>query len=279
MTLTVRQTWVILALVIIGFAFTLFQASWIADRPTGGPKLVADHGPDPLRRSDGCIVDSLGGYRTVYVGPDVGSLQAATGSAASAVQIQTEMQGNQLLVARTFKSDCASDMARPRSTISEALAGLTKPERIWRVKGAAQVQALLAALPADSDKDMILGDDEAVKAAHAARPKMHAFSVASAQACTSAYRLSGMWGGVPDECKNGAMLITLDDLGYTLWGWPNRLLARTKEAGVPVIVAASVADGAIKGLDDVEQYGEIANTFNGYIWIDKIEDLGPALRR
>ena len=75
------------------------------------------------------------------------------------------------------------------------------------------------------------------------------------------------------------MLLTLDDLGYTLWGWPNRFLARTKDANVRVIIAENVTGDQIKGLTNVAQFGDIANSYNGYIWVDKIADLGPALRR
>ena len=75
------------------------------------------------------------------------------------------------------------------------------------------------------------------------------------------------------------MLLTLDDLGITLWGWPNRFLLRMNEANVRVIIAQDVVDGKIKGLNDAAQYGEIANSYNGYIWIDNIAELGPALKR
>ena len=75
------------------------------------------------------------------------------------------------------------------------------------------------------------------------------------------------------------MLLTLTDLGFTLWGWPNRFLQRMAEANVQIIIAQDVAGGQIKGLTDVNQYGDIANSYNGYIWIDKISELGPALKR
>ncbi len=81
------------------------------------------------------------------------------------------------------------------------------------------------------------------------------------------------------SCKNGTMLLTLDDLGFTLWGWPNRFLGRMKDFNVRLIIAEDVVDGQIKGLTDVNQYGDIANSYNGYIWVDNIEELGPALRR
>ena len=75
------------------------------------------------------------------------------------------------------------------------------------------------------------------------------------------------------------MLLTMDQVGYTLWGWPNRFLARTGAAGLKVVIAESVEGDIITGLSDVNRYGDIANSFNGYIWIDNIEALGPALKR
>ena len=78
---------------------------------------------------------------------------------------------------------------------------------------------------------------------------------------------------------NGVMLLTLDELGFTLWGWPNRFLERMAKAKSTVIIAQDVTDGEIKGLTDVRQYGAIASSFNGYVWVDRIEELGPALRR
>ena len=80
----------------------------------------------------------------------------------------------------------------------------------------------------------------------------------SARTCASDYRLSGLWGSVPASCREGVMLLTLDDLGYTLWGWPDRFIARMKNANVRLIIAEDVVDGRIKGLSDVHQYGDIA---------------------
>lgn len=107
---------------------------------------------------------------------------------------------------------------------------------------------------------------------------MRAFTVASAQQCAADYRGS-LLGSVPESCANGVMLLTLDELGYTLWGWPNRFLDRMAKAKTTVIIAQDVNDGTIKGLTDVRQYGEIASGFDGYVWIDRIDQLGPALRR
>ena len=73
------------------------------------------------------------------------------------------------------------------------------------------------------------------------------------------------------------MMIPLDRQGW-LAGWPNRLLARMEEAGARVIVTGpETARGDPQGLDLPEQFGEIPDSFNGYIWVDDIWNMAPAL--
>lgn len=280
MTFTRKQTVLLLILAALFFGFTLLQASWLADKPTGKPKLIADHAVDPVRDTTGCIASANAGYGSIAVGPDIGALQGAVGAGADAIRITTEMADGALVLARQFKSDCAADKLQPRARVAEAVVGMTKPQLFWQIKGADQAAMLWAQLPtAGTDRSVMIGDDAAVAAIRQDQPKAWAFSIPGARACASDYRLSGMWGGVPASCQNGTMLLTLDDLGYTLWGWPNRFLARMQTAGVRVIIAEDVVDGQIKGLSDVNQYGDIANSYDGYIWVDNITDLGPALRR
>lgn len=267
------RNWIILLVTLLFFGFSLFQASWIADEPPGAPLLIADKGAEPSRDEKGCATGLGAG--------DVSSLAMAVGNQADALNVSTAMVGGQLVVGRQYKSDCASDKARPVDGIGQALYALSKPQLLWRVKGAAEAQTLLAALPAPAaeDKQGLIGDAAAVAAFRKARPKAWAFTVEEARACASDYRLSGLWGSIPESCKQGTMLLTVDELGYTLWGWPNRFLARTGAAGLKVVIAENVEGETIKGLSDVNRYGDIANSFNGYIWIDNIEELGPALRR
>ena len=280
MTLTRTQTVFLLFLAVLFFGFTLLQASWLADKPAGKPKLIADHAVEPVRDTAGCIASANAGFGTVTVGPDVSALQGAVGAQADAVRITTEMADGALILAPQFDSDCAADKARPRASVAEAVAGMTKPQLFWQIKGADQAAMLLAQLPPTAAaRSVVIGDDAAVAAINKAQRKAWAFSISGARACASDYRLSGLWGSVPASCRNATMLLTLDDLGYTLWGWPNRFMARMQGAGVRVIIARDVVDGQIKGLSDVNQYGDIADTYNGYIWVDNIQELGPALRR
>jgi hypothetical protein len=271
-------TIIVLALVALFFAFTLLHASWLADAPKGAPKLVADKGVAPVLGPDGCVSAANSGYGAVAVGPDLAALQLAAGAEADALHVPVEMADGGLVPVRQFESKCAADLAKPRPDVAATAYSLSRPDLLWQVRGAEAAKALLAKLPEGDRRHILIGDEAAVAAAKAERPAMRAFTVAAARKCASDYKGS-LLGSVPANCANGVMLLTLEELGFTLWGWPNRFLERMAGTKTTVIVAQGVEGGRIKGLTDVRQYGEIATGFNGYIWVDKIEELGPALRR
>ena len=278
MRVSKRTTIIALTLTALFFAFTLLHASWLADAPKGGPKLVADRGVAPVLGSDGCVSAANAGYGAVAVGPDLAALQLAAGAEADAVHIPVEIADGKLVPVRQFESKCAADLAQPRPDVAATAYSLSRPELFWQVNGADTTKSLLTALPASDRRHILIGDEAAVAAAKAERPAMRAFTIAKARQCAADYRGS-LLGSVPESCANGVMLLTLDELGFTLWGWPNRFLERMAKAKTTVIIAQDVADGKIKGLTDVRQYAAIASSFNGYVWVDRIEELGPALRR
>ncbi len=78
------------------------------------------------------------------------------------------------------------------------------------------------------------------------------------------------------------MMIPLDRQ-KSMGGWPNRLLARMADAGGHVIVTGPEGtlpadrDGDPRGLDLPEQFGQIPDSFTGFIWVDDVWNLGPAL--
>jgi glycerophosphoryl diester phosphodiesterase len=272
-------TWLLAlgALVIFGLSF--FHASWLAADPAGGPKLIASKGTTPAFDAAGCAATANLGANAIQFSPDVSALQSVAGSMADAVHVDLTDTGETLSVAPQFERKCLADTARAPSDASEVIAAVTKPELFWDVKSAAGAKVLLAKLPASDKRHIIMGSSETVKAAKSARPDVRVFDVAAARDCTANYRLSGLWGTMPESCRGGTMLLTLGDLGLTLWGWPNRLIARAAEADVTLIVAEDIEGDRIKGLSNVTQYGEIARSYNGYIWIENIAELGPALRR
>lgn len=279
MTFTRRQTILLLALAALFFGFTLFQASWLADKPTGKPKLIAAHAVDPVRDTAGCVASASSGFGGKAYHPDIGALQSAAGAQADALTVELRLDNGQLVVAPQFERRCPVDEARPPAPATEAMLALTRPGRIWRIAGADAARAFAVLPGRNNDRDLAIGAAAAVAALRTYAPKLRTFTVEGARHCSSRYRTTGLWGVVPRTCHGGVMLLALDDLGFTLWGWPNRFLQRMAKANVHVIIAQDVVESQIKGLTDVNQYGEIANSYNGYIWIDNISELGPALNR
>ena len=269
----------ILAVALIVFAFSLLHASWLADESTGKPKLIADHALPPVMDTQGCTAPAANsGYGGQSFAPDIGALQMAVGMSADGIRVTTERKGEALVLARQFDSKCPADLARPAASLADISAALSAPTLFWQVSGADNAALLLDTVRAGSIQDAFIGDDAAVKVIKTARPEAWAFSISGARKCASDYRAS-LSGAVPESCKGGTMLLTMDDLGFTLWGWPNRFLQRMQDAETQVIIAEDVVDGRIKGLTDMHQYGDIAHSYNGWIWIDKIEELGLALKR
>ena len=86
MQLSRKQTVIILLMAALVFGFTVFQASWLADKPIGKPKLIADHAADPVRDNSGCVASANSGYGGAAVGPDIAALQVAAGSGADAIR-------------------------------------------------------------------------------------------------------------------------------------------------------------------------------------------------
>ncbi len=278
MAFTRTQTALILIVCALFFAFSLLNASWTAAVPVGGPKLIASGPAELPTDAAGCIVDPQVGFGATLQSVDVRMLQAAIGSGAAAVNVPVDPSDKGAVIARTYKSTCASDNARPRAMLAEAPPALSSAEMFLRTEDAAKTGNLLNAIPVTS-KAVFYGSDAAIAAIKKARQGAATFSIAKAQACVSDYKASGWMGSIPATCQDGGALVTMDQIGYTLWGWPNRFLARMDNAGIRVIIAQDVRDGKIIGLTNAEQYGEIANSYNGYIWVDNIAELGPALKR
>lgn len=270
----------IVAAALVLFAVSLYHASWIAPDPVGGPKLVAGKPAMLPRDPDGCIAEppSARMWDSEYGSQQPAELRQlllAAGNSADAVVIESVMQNSQLVLARDMGAGCAADIVKPRADAKAALAALTKPEQFIRVSAGAHAAAVLSAAPPGDVRQVYFGNTPADIAAIKTAP---AFAIDTARQCAGEYRQVGMWGSVPESCRSATMLLTLDDLGIGLWGWPDRFLARMAENDVRVIIAADVTEAGITGLTELPQYGEIASSYNGYIWIDDIEKLGPALR-
>lgn len=170
-------------------------------------------------------------------------------------------------------------------SLEEALGALARSPFLFNFKSndPAEADRLAAALKRAGRDVHRLGDAFYGPAAPVQRIRQHfpdawAWSIEEAKACTKDYLLYGWTSIVPESCRNGTLGVPID-MQWMFWGWPNRLLKRMESVGAEVVVTGPYKSGEPNtGLMFPEQLGEIPNTFNGYVWVDDIWTIAPALR-
>ncbi len=109
-------------------------------------------------------------------------------------------------------------------------------------------------------------------------PKAWTMDPESAKRCTKDYLKFGWSGWYPQSCVGRTIMVPLD-YQWAYWGWPDRLQDRAAKHGTRVLlVGPRGGDKDGMGLTDVRQLTRIPASFTGYVWIDDIYNLGPALR-
>jgi glycerophosphoryl diester phosphodiesterase len=108
-------------------------------------------------------------------------------------------------------------------------------------------------------------------------PDAWAWSIEGAKKCSKDYVLTGWTGIVPESCRDGTIIIPIN-YQPLFWGWPNRLIKRMDSVGARVIVTGPYGGENGMGLALPEQLGKVPNSFKGYIWVEDIWTVGPALR-
>lgn len=169
-------------------------------------------------------------------------------------------------------------------SLEEALAALPNTPIIFNFKSknpreADQLAAALRAARRDviARRDAFYGHSGPVDRIRTHFPKAWAWTKEDAKACTKAYALYGWTGIVPDNCRNGILMVPIN-YQWAFWGWPNRLIQRMDSVGAKVVVIGPYGKEQATGLVLPEQLGEIPADFNGYVWVDDIWTVGPALR-
>ena len=149
-----------------------------------------------------------------------------------------------------------------------------------RTNDAAATLALFERLkrPIDAQYGFI-GDAPTLAAIRAKAPKAWAWNEEEGRACFAAYVKFGWFGITPDICKGGTILIPLDQK-WKVAGWPKRFVARMEAAGTRMILTAPDGlNGELVGLSALTQIPEVPRDYNGYLWVDDIALIGPALER
>ncbi len=112
-----------------------------------------------------------------------------------------------------------------------------------------------------------------------ARTDLRVWSRKGLMQCLGQYLALGWSGWVPPACRQSTIMVPLN-VGPWLWGWPNLFLHRLKAVGTEVILLGPYAQGdpGTAGIDNLAQLKQVPADFSGYLWTNKIELIGPALK-
>jgi glycerophosphoryl diester phosphodiesterase len=166
-------------------------------------------------------------------------------------------------------------------TAEEAIQGFPTMILLFTLSTPRDAEALVAAF---GRAGVPIGDSHGFAGAPAALARLRQLTPAGwvldpevGAQCLSAYRSWGWAGLVPGVCR-GAVVSIPRRGEWTLWGWPYRFMRRMSEAGARLFVAGD-GDGALVGLEQPEQLGEVPRGYAGMLLIEDMHGVGRSLDR
>jgi glycerophosphoryl diester phosphodiesterase len=138
----------------------------------------------------------------------------------------------------------------------------------------------LADLPAERQQQlMVYGGDRPVSIIRRRLPLIRTIWIRRLKQCLIRYAAMGWSGYVPAACERSMLMIPINYAPW-LWGWPNRFLQRMAEIDTSIfLVGEYQGEGFSQGLDDLERIRALPENYSGGIWTDRIDVVGPAMRR
>ena len=170
-------------------------------------------------------------------------------------------------------------------SLDEVLAGLGHLPLVVNFKSRDPREAELAlaafaraGIDPDQPRFGFFGDARVVDVIRAKAPRAWAMNPAGARRCTTDYIKFGWSGWFPQSCVGGTIIVPLDRQ-WAFWGWPDRLQDRAARHGARVLMVGPRGETVGgTGLWQVQQLTKVPASFKGYVWVDDIYNLGPALR-
>ncbi|MCT7376581.1 glycerophosphodiester phosphodiesterase family protein [Chelativorans salis] len=97
--------------------------------------------------------------------------------------------------------------------------------------------------------------------------------------CLVRYLAFGWTGHVPEACRNTYVMVPIN-YAWLMWGWPDRFHARMAANGSEIILLGpySGGDTGTSGIDTPEDLARVPAHFDGYVWTNRIETIGPMLK-
>ncbi|WP_274628383.1 glycerophosphodiester phosphodiesterase family protein [Arvimicrobium flavum] len=98
--------------------------------------------------------------------------------------------------------------------------------------------------------------------------------------CMTRYMALGWTGYVPEACRDTMVMVPVN-IAPWLWGWPNLFQQRMRGAGSDIILLGpyGAGDPGTAGIDSAEEFARVPAAFDGYVWTNRIELIGPLARR
>lgn len=165
-------------------------------------------------------------------------------------------------------------------SLAEALAAFPRRRFMIQIKGAyrEEGEALVRYLERGGRNDwsrlVFFGAPVAVDRLQQLRPRASTWTDKKLIRCTVRYLAIGWTGHVPEACRDGMIAVPLNRR-YALWGWPNRFIARMNGADVGMLALDAKGAGFIR-IDTAAGLSRLPPGYNGYVWTDRIETVGPA---
>lgn len=123
------------------------------------------------------------------------------------------------------------------------------------------------------------GGDEPTYRAAGLIEGLNVWSRKSLVECLGQYVGLGWTGFVPEACRNTKVMLPINVAPF-VWGWPNLLQERMRSVGSEIILLGpfGAGDPGTAGIDDLETLAQVPVDFDGYVWTNRIELIGPAVK-
>ncbi|WP_164115591.1 glycerophosphodiester phosphodiesterase family protein [Sphingorhabdus sp. Alg239-R122] len=108
-------------------------------------------------------------------------------------------------------------------------------------------------------------------------PESWVIDPVAAKRCTKDYALQGWFTMTPESCRGETLIVPLN-YQWLVAGWPKRTIERMEAVDAKILLTGPYIDGnAMQGLTTREQIRDVPFDFNGYVMVDNIQDIGPAM--
>jgi len=121
----------------------------------------------------------------------------------------------------------------------------------------------------------VYGGAEPTFASMSRTPNLRGFDRASIKSCLTRYVALGWSSYVPERCRNTIVLVP-QNYAAVIWGWPHRFTRRLEAVGTEVVLVGPYdGSGFTSGIDDADSFYNVPEAFDGYVWTNRIELIGP----